>query len=200
MLIIIHLCGTGSLPGRREEVWHRWTNVRHHPGKQKLWASKERCVCVCVFWGLSQTGKRGRSRNPELLFQCLMPTWSCLDTRWRRASRGKPPDPWGTSCWPWVGRVPVLTSLPLSGGKDYNNIVSPFSVKCARSVPTYFAETLYYSMKVGQDKRCCLSAVVVTVYNLIINSHYNSNSRQMFISCSFFLSSCYLYSSNITMS
>lgn len=157
-------------------------------------------VCVCVFWGLSQTGKRGRSRNPELLFQCLMPTWSCLDTRWRRASRGKPPDPWGTSCWPWVGRVPVLTSLPLSGGKDYNNIVSPFSVKCARSVPTYFAETLYYSMKVGQDKRCCLSAVVVTVYNWIINSHYNSNSRQMFISCSFFLSSCYLYSSNITMS
>ncbi len=35
-----------------------------------------------------------------------------------------------------------------------------FKVKCARSVPAYFAETLYYAMKVRQ-KRCLKWPVVM---------------------------------------
>lgn len=34
----------GPLPGRREEVWHRWTNFRHHPGKPQRRTPQERFV------------------------------------------------------------------------------------------------------------------------------------------------------------
>lgn len=89
------------------------------------------------------------------LFQCLMYTWRWLGMRWRRALREKHLEVWRTSCWPWVRMDACFFNH-----QTFNTtlwwllncwLFSYFEVKCARSVPAYFAETLYYAMKVKSN-------------------------------------------------
>lgn len=87
------------------------------------------------------------------LFQYLMHTWRWLGMRWRRALREKHLEVWRTFFWPWV-RADSCVLMGRSLIVLYNNFyiidfsLFHFKVKCARSVPAYFAETLYKAMKV----------------------------------------------------
>lgn len=73
--------------------------------------------------------------------------------RWSRAFREKHLEVCRTFFWPWVRTDDgVLLGRPLM--VLYNTFYINgffflhFKVKCARSVPAYFAETLYKAMKV----------------------------------------------------
>lgn len=147
-------CRSSSRPERRSSAL---TSKRSSPSWATAAPSISGKVRLC-FWEVrwDREGRVCESCEP-FSFQCLTLTWRWLDTKWRRALTGKHLEAWKLCSWPLVRiyTTPPRTLLVLRPQmwsqmifKWLHLLSFSFAVKCARSVPAYFAETLYYAMKV----------------------------------------------------
>lgn len=102
-------CRSSSRPERRSSAL---TSKRSSPFWATAAPSISGKVGLCV-WEVHWDRESRVCKSCEpLLFQCLKLTWRWLDTRWRRALRGKHLEAWKLCSWPLVRIYTVLMLRP----------------------------------------------------------------------------------------
>lgn len=144
-------CRSSSRPGRRSSApMSRPSSPSWETAAPSTWGK----VCAGGARRPRGGGVHWASHVTLVSFQCLTPTWRWRATRWRRASRGRHLGTCRPCSWLLVRshfsrrRRDHRLGTTQTTVKRFHLPSSSSSVKCARSVPAYFAETLYYAMKV----------------------------------------------------
>lgn len=158
---------TDPLQGRRAEVWHWWTIICHHPGKPQCRTSQERFVCNWASVTVLQCNLIAR-----LILNLCVSVFDAymklsgyeMEETIKRETSGSLKDlllavgkklhnsPLQTGSVVRFSRVGDFHWLIMTHFQSLPVFCFSFKVKCARSVPAYFAETLYYSMKVRRQR------------------------------------------------